>query len=173
MLAVFFSFCVFCVRFSVFCRFLRFCSTKGRFLEKFSGTNFCFWGVVLVLCFWWVFAYVFASFLAVRSRNCPSNAEKEQPFTALQQSEVRAPGGVQLGRGTPRQSPSPGDRRRRDVHHPLPPPPPPPIPHATAAPIALSYPMQWTLLHTKPKAPRGGNPSGDPPPIQGMATTLN
>ena len=67
----FFHFVFFCVRFSVFCRFLPFCSSKGRFLEKFSGANFCFWGVVLVLCFWWVFAYVFASFLAVRSRNCP------------------------------------------------------------------------------------------------------
>ena len=50
----------------------------------------------------------------------PSNAEDEQPSTALQQSEVRAPGGVQLGRGTPGQSPGPGGRRGRDVHPPLP-----------------------------------------------------
>ena len=31
--------------------FLSFFSSKGRFLEKFSGANFCFWMVVLVLCF--------------------------------------------------------------------------------------------------------------------------
>ena len=31
--------------------FLPFFSSKGRFLEKFSGANFCFWVVVLVLCF--------------------------------------------------------------------------------------------------------------------------
>ena len=55
----------------------------------------------------------------------PSSAEGEQPSTALQQSEVRAPGGVQLGRGTPGQSPGPGGRRGRDVHPPVPPPPNP------------------------------------------------
>ena len=102
----------------------------------------------------------------------PSNAEEEQPSTALQQSEVRAPGGVQLGRGTPGQSPGPGGRRGRDVHPPLPPPPPPPVPHASAAPSAVSYPVQWTPLHTRPKAAGGGGPSGDPP-IQGMAAILN
>ena len=68
----------------------------------------------------------------------PSNAEDDQPSTALQQSEVRAPGGVQLGRGTPGQSQSPGGRRGRDIHPPLPPPPPPPVPHASAAPSAVS-----------------------------------
>ena len=31
--------------------FLSFLLSKGRFLEKFSGANFCFWVVVLVLCF--------------------------------------------------------------------------------------------------------------------------
>ena len=31
--------------------FLPFFSSKGRFLEKFSGANFCFWVLVLVLCF--------------------------------------------------------------------------------------------------------------------------
>ena len=55
----FFSFCVFCVRIGVFCRFLSFFSSKGRFLEKFSGANFCFWMLVSVLFFWWLFAYVF------------------------------------------------------------------------------------------------------------------
>ena len=47
----FFSFRVFCVWSGVFCCFLPFASSKGRFLEKFSGANFCFWVVVLVMCF--------------------------------------------------------------------------------------------------------------------------
>ena len=34
-------------------------------MEKFSGANFCFWVVVLVLCFWWVFAIVFVLFFGV------------------------------------------------------------------------------------------------------------
>ena len=101
----------------------------------------------------------------------PSNAEEDHPSTACQQSEVRAPGGVQLGRGTPGQQQSPGGRRGRDIDPPLPPPPPPPVPHASAAPSAVSYPMQWTPLHTRPKAAGGGGPSGDPP--QGMAAILN
>ena len=46
-----FSFCVFRVWSGVFCRFLPFFSSKGRFLEKFSGANFCFWVLVLGLCF--------------------------------------------------------------------------------------------------------------------------
>ena len=79
----------------------------------------------------------------------PSNAEDDQPSTALQQSEVRAPGKVQLGRGTPGQSQSPGGRRGRDIHPPLPPAPPPPVPHASAAPSAVLYPVQWTPLHTR------------------------
>ena len=48
----FFSFCVFGVWSSVFCRF--FCrSSRLRvvFLKKFSGANFCFRVLVLVLCF--------------------------------------------------------------------------------------------------------------------------
>ena len=50
MLSVFFTLC-FCVRSGVFCRFLPFFSSKGRFLEKFSGANLCFWMLVSVLCF--------------------------------------------------------------------------------------------------------------------------
>ena len=57
-----------------FAVFLPFFSSKGRFLEKFSGANFCFWVLVLGLCFLVVFAYVFASFLAVRSRKCLKNS---------------------------------------------------------------------------------------------------
>ena len=51
MLPVFFFFCVFRVWSGVFCRFLPFFSSKGRFLEKFSGASFCFWALVLGLCF--------------------------------------------------------------------------------------------------------------------------
>ena len=59
----FFSFCFFGVWSGVFCRFSSFLLSKGRFSEKFSGANFCFWVVVLVLCFfWWVFVIVFALF---------------------------------------------------------------------------------------------------------------
>ena len=49
-----FVFCVFDVWFGVFCRFLSFLLSKGRFLKKFSGANFCFWVIVLVLCFWFL-----------------------------------------------------------------------------------------------------------------------
>ena len=55
----FFSFCVFRVWSGVFCHFLSFLLSKGRFWEKFSGANFCFWGVVLVWCFLVGFCYCF------------------------------------------------------------------------------------------------------------------
>ena len=58
----FFPFCVFCVWSGVFCRFLPFFSSKGRFLKKFSGANFCFWVVVLVLCFLVGFCLCFCFF---------------------------------------------------------------------------------------------------------------
>ena len=48
----FFSFCVFCVRFGVFCRFFyRSSFPRVAVKKKFSGANFCFWVVLLVLCF--------------------------------------------------------------------------------------------------------------------------
>ena len=94
----------------------------------------------------------------------PGNAEEDQPSTACQQSEVCAPGGVPLGRGTPGQQQSPGGLRGRNINPPPPPPPPPPpVPHASAAPSAARYPLQWTPLHTRPKASGGGDPPGDPP----------
>ena len=56
----FFSFCVFSVSGPVsFVGFLSFLLSKGRFLEKFSGANFCFWVVVLVLGFLGGFCYCF------------------------------------------------------------------------------------------------------------------
>ena len=94
----------------------------------------------------------------------PGNAEEDQPSTACQQSEVCAPGGVFLGRGTPGQQQSPGGLRGRNINPPPPPPPPPPpVPHASAAPSTARYPLQWTPLHTRPKASGGGDPPGGPP----------
>ena len=92
----------------------------------------------------------------------PSNTEDDHPSTACQHSEVHAPGGVPLGRGTPGQQQSPGGRRGRDIEPP-PPPPPPPVPHASAVPSATTYPMQWTPLHTRAKAAGGGGPPAGPP----------
>ena len=37
------------------------------------------------------------------------------------------------------------------------------FPHASAAPSAATYPLQWTPLHTRPKAAGGGGPPGGPP----------
>ena len=59
MLSVF-SFCVFFVSGSLsFVVFLSFLLSKGRFLEKFSGANFCFWEFGSSLCFLVGFCYVF------------------------------------------------------------------------------------------------------------------
>ena len=55
----FFSFRVFCVWLGVFCRFFAFSSSKGRFLKKFSGANFCFWVFVLAVCFLVLFCLCF------------------------------------------------------------------------------------------------------------------
>ena len=56
------------VSFAVFCR-----SSLLRvvFWKKFRERTFVFGWLCWSCVFWWVFAYVFASFLAVRSRNCP------------------------------------------------------------------------------------------------------
>ena len=94
----------------------------------------------------------------------PGQAEEEPPSTACRQSEVCAPGGVPLGRGVPGQQQSPGGLRGRNLVPPVPPPPPPPppVPHASAAPSAVTYPAQWTPLHTRPKAAGGGGPPKGP-----------
>ena len=83
----------------------------------------------------------------------PDSAEEESPSTACRQSIVTAPGGVPLGRGPPGQQQPPGGIRGRGV--PLPPPPPP---HAAAVSSPTAYPLQWTSLNTRPKAPGGGGP---------------
>ena len=95
----------------------------------------------------------------------PGQAEEDSPSTACRQSEVCAPGGVPLGRGVPGQQHSPGGLRGRNIVPPVPPPPPPPppVPHASAVPGAVTYPMQWTPLHTRPKTAGGGGPPGGPP----------
>ena len=92
----------------------------------------------------------------------PDSAEEESPSTACRQSIVTAPGGVPLGRAPPGQQQLPGGLRGRGVPPPPPPPPPAPVPHAEAAPNATAYPLQWTPLHTRPKAPGGGGPPNDP-----------
>ena len=103
----------------------------------------------------------------------PSNAEEDQPSTALQQSEVRAPGGVQLGRGTPGQSPGPGGRRGRDVH-------PPHCrhhrPHQFRMPVQVQVQCHIQCsgrLCTPDQRQQEEEVHPETPPIQGMAATLN
>ena len=96
----------------------------------------------------------------------PGNTADDTPSTACCQSEVHATGGVPLGRGAPGQQQPPGGFRGRNLSPPVPPPPPPPpppVPHASAAPCTGPYPLQWTSLHTKPKAAGGGGPPDEPP----------
>ena len=95
----------------------------------------------------------------------PANTEEESPSTACRQSAVMAKGGVPLGRGIPGQQQSPGGLRGRNIPPPPPPPssPPAPVPHAAAASSATIYPLQWTSLHTQPKAAGGGGPPNGPP----------
>ena len=100
----------------------------------------------------------------------PGQAEEDSPSTVCRQSEVCAPGGVQLGIGVPGQQQSPGGLRGRNIVPP-PPPPPPPVPHASAAPSAVTYPVQWTPLHTRPKAAGGGGPPGGPPNPEGGSSS--
>ena len=61
MLSVFFILCFLCRVWCLLSFLLPFFSSKGRFLKKFSGANFCFWGSCWSCVFWWRFAYVFAS----------------------------------------------------------------------------------------------------------------
>ena len=94
----------------------------------------------------------------------PGNAEEEPPSTACRQSEVCAPGGVPLGRGAPGQQQSPGGLRGRNLNPPVPPPPPPPphppVPHASAAPSAVTYPLQWTPAYKAKSSRRRRRPTG-------------
>ena len=55
----FFSFCVFRVWFGVFCRFLSFFSSKGRFFGKIFGSELLFWGGCVGLVFFAGFLLMF------------------------------------------------------------------------------------------------------------------
>ena len=100
----------------------------------------------------------------------PRSAEDEHPSTACQHSEVCAPGGVPLGRGTPGQHQSPGGRRGRDIEPPPPPPPPPP-PVSTCQRSHISNAVD-TPAH-KGKGSRRRRPHQEVLPIQGVATPVN
>ena len=94
----------------------------------------------------------------------PRPAEEETPSTACRPNVVNAPGGVALGRGPPGFGTSPGSIPSRQIAPPPPPPPPPPapVPHGHAISSAATYPMEWTPLHTRPKASGGGGPPDGP-----------
>ena len=67
----FFSFCVFGVWSGVFCRFLQFFSSKGRFFGNIFGSELLFLGGCVGLVFFGGFLLMFLLyFLAFRSRNC-------------------------------------------------------------------------------------------------------
>ena len=92
----------------------------------------------------------------------PDNTEEESPSTACRPSVVHAPGGAALGRGPPGFGKSPGSIPGRQVPPPPPPPPPAPVPHGHAMATAVTYPREWTPLHTRPKATGGGGPPDRP-----------
>ena len=57
---------------------------------------------------------------------------------------------------------SPGRVPSRHIPPPPPPPPPAPIPHGNATFNAVTYPREWTPLHTRPKASGGAGPPDGP-----------
>ena len=66
-----FSLCVFCVWFGAFLPFFSVFLFLGSLFEKFSGSEFLFWGVGVGLVFFGGFLPMFLLYvLAVRSRNC-------------------------------------------------------------------------------------------------------
>ena len=79
----------------------------------------------------------------------------DSPSTACQPSIVCAPGGVSLSRGPPGFGPSPGRVPSRRIAPPPPPLPPAPVHHGNATFNAVTYPREWTPLHTQPKASGG------------------
>ena len=90
----------------------------------------------------------------------PTPPRSDSPSSACQPSIVCAPGGVSLGRAPPGFGPSPGRVPSRQI--PPPPPPPAPIHHGNATFNAVTYPREWTLLHTQPKASGGAGPPDGP-----------
>ena len=108
----------------------------------------------------------------------PGNAVGRTTFYGMQTERGKsAPGGVPLGRGVPGQRQSSGGLRGRNLVPPTPPPPlpppPPPVPHASAAPSTVTYSVQWTPLHTRPKAAGGGGPPDGPPNGGGSSSQGN
>ena len=89
----------------------------------------------------------------------PTPPSDDSPSTACQASTACAPGRVALGKAPPGFSSPPGIVPSRRI--PPPPPPPAPIQHSSAAVNPATRPMQWTLLHTRPKTSGGGgSPDG-------------
>ena len=85
----------------------------------------------------------------------PTPPRDDSPSTACQPSS----GGGSLGRGPPGFGPSLGRVPSRQT--PPPPPPPAPMHHGNATSNAVTYPREWTPLHTQPKASgRAGPPDG-------------
>ena len=90
----------------------------------------------------------------------PTPPSDDSPSTACQSSTVCAPGGVQLGHAPPGFGSPPGIVPSRRI--PPPPPPPAPMQQGAATSNAVTYPREWTPLHTKPKASGGGGPPDGP-----------
>ena len=91
----------------------------------------------------------------------PTPPSDDSPSTACQASTVYASEGVRLGKANPPcfgapQGVAPVPSRR------IPPPPPPAGSRQSSSSAAnpVTYPRQWTPLHTQPKTSGGGPPDG-------------